>query len=246
MVTALERGDVSRSALKLYRKADRQQQGYLDFDNVHPFVAQVFQCHGLTPPLESHTRAFCLRFDPEEDWLTAQACLCLADAMIRMVLRGSLATRLGPQMPQSLPCSVFAPASTCAMCGEPFDADAKFCMVCGAKRPATATLPGTATSPAGMGPTKCPIQAPNVTAASCPCIRGEDPARNAGHVRPLSALPVLAHGASELTSKRLDSSRVKTSVAAAPAATSAPNVVPAWPQNHRGNGVGAVGPRLLA
>ncbi|CAE7251063.1 NaCP60E [Symbiodinium sp. CCMP2592] len=85
--SAFRRGDASRVALNAYCKADPESQGYLEQHGVHTFLEAVFQQHGLTPPLKAHVDAMYHRFGPEEDRLEALACLCLADAMLRSVLR---------------------------------------------------------------------------------------------------------------------------------------------------------------
>lgn len=149
---AFHRGDASRVALNAYCKADPESQGYLDQDGVHTFLEAVFQQHGLTPPLKAHADAMYHRFGPEEDRLEALACLCLADAMLRSVLRmhtepASVSSRTMPstQDVSHLGNAGIAPlpyqqaATTCPSCGEPCEADQKFCMSCGTRLPTTVT-----------------------------------------------------------------------------------------------------------
>ena len=203
--SALERGDTSRTALQAYRKSDPEGQGYLERDGMHAFLAAVFQNHSLTPPLETHVGVLYRRFDPEDDRLEALACLCLADAMIRMVLRAGLSTLQQPQAAPAAPrYPVVEPVLKCRACGEIFEEDAKFCMACGAKRPVTASPHATLSSPALSPP----------LASACPA--------SISYARKLSVEPIAACGATTVGAKVLDASRVKSSVFSGPAVQSPP------------------------
>jgi len=218
--SAFHRGDASRVALNAYCKADPESRGYLEQHGVHTFLEAVFQQHGLTPPLKAHVDAVYHRFGPEEDRLEALACLCLADAMLRTVLRmhaeQASVSRTVPSTQDvahrnagTAPLPYPQAASTCPSCGEPCEGDQKFCMACGTRLPTAF-----ASQVADRSTTDGPRRAPALSAAL--------PARQ------LHSPPVVVGGGGAVTGgTMLDPSRIKRVVvgnSAGMSASSVPNV----------------------
>lgn len=88
MVQALESGELARQALQVYRACDVSlDDGSLEWESVHGFVAGAFERCGLSPPTPDETFQVYAKFDAgQRGRLDARECLCLADALIRLTL----------------------------------------------------------------------------------------------------------------------------------------------------------------
>eukprot|EP00930_Biecheleria_cincta_P023335 TRINITY_DN1687_c0_g1_i2.p1 TRINITY_DN1687_c0_g1~~TRINITY_DN1687_c0_g1_i2.p1 ORF type:complete len:1875 (-),score=409.79 TRINITY_DN1687_c0_g1_i2:41-5524(-) len=90
-IAAVESGEFARKTFKAYLEADKMHKGYLEYegDGIRKFIITAFQKQNLTPPLETHLLSVYRFFDPDpvQGRLDAHACLCLADALLRALLR---------------------------------------------------------------------------------------------------------------------------------------------------------------
>ena len=91
--------------------------------------------------MEAHVLIFYKLFSPTVDPLDARSCLCLCDALMRAVLRGSgrgITARPEVTVP-TVPTAKDPPAAAlkCGFCGEEFEEIDMFCTSCGARRPNT-------------------------------------------------------------------------------------------------------------
>lgn len=104
VIGAVESGSVARAAWQTYRGCDRNSRGYLEWNNgeIQDFVTKVFWPYGLVPPTEDQTCEVFKHFDVSSSGrLSARACLCLVDSILRALFPTSTTTQRTPSLEES-------------------------------------------------------------------------------------------------------------------------------------------------